>query len=104
MLRGSLGGDIFILLQTQEVPEQHEDRHLPDRRDVQGGLVPDVVFEVFVCGNIQAEAAVLKPSSLNFICWTWYCRNDNIRESETFLKRQGARVDDMAWVVLARLL
>jgi len=86
--------------EPDQIPEQHQDRDLPDRGEVHRRLLPDVDLEVLLSGHVHADTAVLERVGADLIRSARHRRNHNVRDAETLLERHRARVHGVPRVVL----
>ena len=68
------------------------------------GLFAHILLEVLVCGDVDADAAVLEPLGLDLVRGVRHGRDGDVRLCEALLQRQCARVHDVPRVVPRRAL
>lgn len=62
-------------------------------------FIPNVVLKIFICCNIDTNAAILEPLCLHFVAWTRYCRNYNVGHGKAFLSRQIGGMHNMSRMI-----
>ena len=73
------------------------------RKDDLSHLISDVLLEVLVCSNVQANTASLQPLGLDFVVGTRDCRYHDIGDGEDVLQSHVAGIHDMSGVVARRV-
>lgn len=58
-------------------------------------LIPHVLFEILLAGDIQANAALAEGIRLDLIAQAWDCRNYDIRDCQTFVEGKLGLVCDV---------
>ncbi len=62
-------------------------------------LLPNILVEILVCRNIQADAPVLEPFGLDLVRCARHSRDNNVGLCKAFLEGQRTWADNVVRVV-----